>query len=266
MSGLRAYLAVLRGAFMMGVIYRFGFIFTILGNIVYMGVAYFLWNSIYANNITLRGMTFHETFLYVALGSAVFILLKTYADWYISFEIREGAIAMYLIKPVDYQLYALAVSLGSGLMNLAAVTLPTIFMLVFVFRIPIQTGPGLILFPVSLILAFLISFNFDYFIGVFGFYSESIWGMSMTKEIIVTVLSGALIPLPFFPEALQKVLLALPFSAIYNTPLMLVTRPNQDWSVLVSMLAVQVFWAAATFVLTRLFYNQAVKVLRVAGG
>jgi hypothetical protein len=47
---------------------------------------------------------------------------------------------------------------------------------------------------------------------------------------------------------------------------MLVTRPNQDWSVLVSMLAVQVFWAAATFVLTRLFYNQAVKVLRVAGG
>jgi ABC-2 type transport system permease protein len=266
MSELRAYFAVLRGAFMVRVIYRFGFIFTILGNIVYMGVAYYLWNSIYAGHTSLRGMTFHETFLYVALGSAVFILLKTFADWYISYDIREGLIAMYLIKPVDYQLYALAVSLGGALMNLAAVTLPTIFMLVFVFRIPIQPGPGLILFPVSLALAFLISFNFDYFIGVFGFYSESIWGMSTTKEILVTMLSGALIPLPFFPDAIQKVLLALPFQAIYNTPLMMVTRPNQDWNVLLSMLAVQAFWVAVTFVLTRLFYNQAVKVLRVAGG
>jgi hypothetical protein len=32
------------------------------------------------------------------------------------------------------------------------------------------------------------------------------------------------------------------------------------------MLGVQFAWAVATFVLARLFYNQAVKVLRVAGG
>jgi ABC-2 type transport system permease protein len=266
MSRLRSYLAILRGSFMVGVIYRFGFIFTILGNIIYMAVVYFLWRSIYANATTLRGMTFHETFLYVALGSAVFILLKTYADWFISFEIREGFIAVYLTKPVDYQLYSLAVSTGGALMNLTAITLPTIFMLAVIFRVPCQTGPGLLLFPVSLALAFLISFNFDYFIGIVGFYSESIWGMSITKEIFITVLSGALIPLPFFPDAIQKILLVLPFQAIYHTPLMMVTRPDQGWDVLLPMLGVQFAWAVATFVLARLFYNQAVKVLRVAGG
>ena len=266
MNSLRSYLAILRGSFMVGIIYRFGFIFTILGNIVYMSVTYFLWRSIYANASTLRGMTFNETFLYVALGSAVFILLKTYADWYISYEIREGIIAIYLTKPVDYQLYSLAVSLGGALMNLAAITIPTIIMLVFVFRVPLQVGPGLFLFPVSLALAFLISFNFDYFIGVLGFYSESIWGMSVTKEIFVTALSGALIPLQFFPETLQKILLVLPFQAIYHTPLMMVTRPNQGWDVLLPMLGVQFAWTIAIFILTRLFYYQAVKVLRVAGG
>ena len=121
-------------------------------------------------------------------------LAKKYDDFVavkgISFDIREGFIAIYLSKPIDYQLYTLSVALGSMLMNLSAITVPTVLMLVFVFRVPFEVGPGLFLFPVSLFLAFLISFNFDYFIGVIGFYSESIWGMSITKEII-EVVSGA---------------------------------------------------------------------------
>jgi ABC-2 type transport system permease protein len=266
MNELRSYLAMLRGSFMVGMIYRFGFIFTILGNIVYMSVTYYLWRSIYAHSQTIRGMTFNETFTYVALGSAVFILLKTYADWFISYEIREGFIAIYLTKPVDYQLYSLSISLGSMLMNLAAITLPTILLLVLVFKVNFTPGPGLVLFPLSLFLAFLISFNLDYFIGVIGFYSESIWGMSITKEIIVTVFSGALIPLPFFPDAIQKILLVLPFQAIYHTPLMMVTKPDLGWETFLPMLSVQALWVVVTFTLSRLFYNQAVKVLRVAGG
>jgi len=266
MNSLRSYLAVLRGSFMVGLVYRFSFIFTIVSNFIYMGVAYFLWRSIYAGTDTLRGLTFHETFLYVALGSAVFILLKTYADWQISYEIREGIIAIYLIKPVDFQLYALAMSAGAALLTLAIITLPTVLMLSFVFRVPFQVGPGLALFPLSLGLAFLISFNFDFLVGVFGFYTESIWGTSITKEIIVMVCSGALIPLPFFPEAVQRVLLVLPFPAMYYSPLMMVTRPNQGWETYLPMLGMQLFWAVVTFVLSRLFYDQAVKVLRVAGG
>jgi ABC-2 type transport system permease protein len=263
---MRGYLAVLRGSFMVGVMYRFGFIFTILGNIIYMAVTYYLWRSIYASATTLRGLTFNEAYLYVALGSAIFVLFKTYADWIISYEIREGSIATYLIKPVDYQLYSLAVSLGSVLMNLAAITLPTLILLLFVFHIPIQWGPGLIVFPFSLAMAYLLNFSIDYFIGITGFYSESIWGISITKDVLISVLSGALIPLQFFPDAIQKVLMMLPFQAMYHTPLMMVTNPNQDWESLLSMLAVQGVWALVIFGLTRLFYNQAIKVLRVAGG
>jgi ABC-2 type transport system permease protein len=263
---MSSYLAILRGSYMVGMIYRFGFVFTVLGNVVYMGVSYYLWRSIYADATTLHGLTFDETFLYVALGSAVFILLKTYADWYISYEIREGIIAIYLTKPLDFQLYALFTSLGSVLMNLTAITVPTLLLLGLVFRITPSPGPGLVLFPVSLLLAFFVNFSFDYFIGLLAFYTESTWGLSMTKEILVAVLSGALIPLQFFPDAIQRVLLLLPFQAIYYTPLMMVSKPNVGWESLFPMLAVQLVWALVLFVATRLFYNQAVKVLRVSGG
>jgi len=251
---------------MSGLIYRAGFLFTVLGNIIYMGVAYFLWRTIYGSAATIHGLTFNQTFLYVALGSAVFILLKTYVDWEISYEIREGVIAVYLTKPVDYEFYALFSSLGGMLTSLGAISLPTLFLLLVVFRVQVTPGPGLALFPLSLMIAFLISFCLDYSVGILTFYTESIWGLSITKEILVSVLSGALVPLQFYPAGIQKILLLLPFQAIYYTPLMLVSQPQQGWIPSLSMLGVQLLWAGILFVLTRLLYNQAVKVLRISGG
>ena len=263
---MRTYLPIARGTYMVGMVYRFGFLFTILGNIVYLGVAYYLWKSIYLHADTIRGLTFNETFLYVGLGSAVFILLKTYADWIIHYEIREGAIAMYLTKPVDFQLYALFANLGSLLMNLTAITIPTVLILAFAFRVHVSLGPGLFLFPLSLLLASLVSFSIDYMVGLTAFYSESVWGISTTKEIIVSVFSGALIPLQFFPDAIQRVLFWLPFQAIFHTPLMMVTRPDQGLDVLLPMMWIQVAWVIILFAASRLFFNQAVKVLRISGG
>jgi ABC-2 type transport system permease protein len=139
-------------------------------------------------------------------------------------------------------------------------------MLIFVFKVKFVIGPGLVIFPLSLLMAFMVSFYIDYFVGLLGFYSESVWGLSTVKEIIVTVFSGALIPLQFFPATLQKVLLWLPFQAIYHTPLMLVTRPDQSWNIILPMLFVQLFWVAILFIFTSLFYNQAIKILRISGG
>jgi ABC-2 type transport system permease protein len=263
---MRSYLPIARATYMVGIVYRFGFLFTILGNMVYLGVAFYLWKSIYRYSDTIRGLTFNETFIYVALGSAIFVLLKTYSDWFIHYEIREGIIANYLTKPLDFQIYNLFANLGSVLMNLTAVTLPTALVMIFFFKVKIASGLGLLLFPLSLLFAFLISFSIDYFIGLLGFYSESVWGFSTTKEIIVTVFSGALIPLQFFPEAIQRILFWLPFQAIYHTPLMMITRPNQGLNVFLPMILVQMFWAVVLFILARLFYNQAIKVLRIAGG
>ncbi len=263
---MRSYLPIARGTYMVGLVYRFGFLFTIVGNVVYLGVAYYLWRSIYSYSDTIRGLTFNETFLYVGLGSAIFILLKTYADWYIHYEIREGIIANYLTKPLDFQLYNLFANLGSLLMNLTAITIPTVLLLTFVFKVKVAFGPGIFLFPISLLLAFLISFSIDYSIGLMGFYSESVWGLSTTKEIIVTVFSGALIPLQFFPAAMQKVLFWLPFQAIYHTPIMMLTKPDQGLDVFLPMMIVQFAWAVGLFIAARLFYNQAIKVLRIAGG
>jgi ABC-2 type transport system permease protein len=266
MNQIRVYWAILRGSVISGLVYRFGYLFTVVGNIIYLCVAYFLWHSIYRYSETLHGLTFNEAFIYIALGSTVFILLKTYAEWSISREINDGKIAIYLTKPLDYQFYWLFTSLGFTVTNLVAITVPTALLLLLVFKVTIPPGPGLLLFPISLVMAFLVSFNIDYMVGLTAFYTESTWGLSMTKEIIVTVLSGALLPLQFFPGAIQKILLWLPFQAIYYTPLTMISKPAQGWDIFLPMLAVQFLWVVVSFILTRLFYGQAIKILRVSGG
>jgi len=263
---MKGYLALARGTYMIGLVYRFGFIFSIIGNVIYLGVAYYLWKSIYHYSDVIRGLTFNETFLYIGLGSSIFILLKTYTDWIMHFEIRQGLIANYLIKPLDLGMYVLFTTFGSVLMNLTVITVPTILLMTLVFKVKFVLGIGLLLFPISLLMAFLVSFYIDYFVGLLGFYSESVWGISTTKEIIVAIFSGALIPLQFFPDAIQNILHWLPFQAIYHTPLMMVTKPNQGWDVFLPMLLVQLAWVAILFVATKLFYYQAIKVLRISGG
>jgi ABC-2 type transport system permease protein len=263
---MRAYLAFLRGAVLVGMVYRLGFLFTALGNVVYMVVAYFLWRSIYAGQTSIHGLTFDQALLYVALGSTVFILLKTFTDWGMAQEIRDGTVAVFLTKPIDYQFYTFFTNLGFPLTSLVTVIAPTVILLVFFFRIHFDFGAGYLFFPLSLTLAFIISFHLDYLIGLTGFYTESIWGISITKEIIVSVLSGMLLPLQFFPAAVQQILAWLPFQAMYFTPLMMVTKPGQNVSVFLVMLGVQAAWTAATFLICRLAYGRAIQVLRVAGG
>jgi ABC-2 type transport system permease protein len=83
---------------------------------------------------------------------------------------------------------------------------------------------------------------------------------------MVSVLSGALLPLQFFPNEIQRVLEWLPFQAMYFSPLMMITDPHQSMEHFLSMLGVQCFWTVLTFLLTRLLYKQASKAIRIAGG
>jgi ABC-2 type transport system permease protein len=173
---------------------------------------------------------------------------------------------MSLVKPVNYQWLMMSQSLGFCLMNFLSIVVPSLFVLVFVFKIPINTGIGLVFFPIALVFSFILNTTIDYIISLTSFYTESIWGISSTKDIIILFLSGSLIPLQFFPEAAQNVLKLLPFQAMYHLPLMMLVEPEQSVGSYLTSLGVQLFWVVLILILARLFYKRAVKVLRVAGG
>jgi ABC-2 type transport system permease protein len=260
------YLAITRNSMQANLAYRGHFVFMALGNLVYFLVVRALWGSIYRGQASINGMSFDQAFLYLVLAMSVFLLFQTWTEWFLSSRIRSGDTVMDLIRPIDHQLQLMFDVLGSLAVNFAAITLPSILVAVFVFRAPLPLSWNLLAFLPAVAFAFLIGFNLDYLVGLTAFYTESIWGISMAKETLVLFLSGALIPLPFFPPGLRSAIAWLPFKSIYDTPLRILLGTAGDGLDIAGLYAVQLLWAAALIVLARLFFLRASRVITINGG
>lgn len=259
---------ITRNNVMSAMTYRAHFIFQTLASIFGVAVIFFLWKAIFqaSGSAVLRGMTFDQTFLYMALASAMIVLTRTWVDWSLWEQIRFGSIIMQFFRPLDYMGMTFFNSLGIFLGNFITITIPSLVAIFLLFGGTISLSWLSLLFIPALALAFVLNFCFDFLIGTTCFYTESIWGISITKDVVILFLSGALIPLPFFPEPVQQVLGILPFASMYHAPLSILTNRSIEAGTILQSLLVQVLWAVGLLLLCRQYFRTALKKLTVAGG
>ena len=74
-------------------------------------------------------------------------------------------------------------------------------------------------FLLSLILAALVQFFLFEGLSLFSFWIENTYGIRFTMRVIMEVVGGAIIPLSFFPEILQKIFMLLPFPFLIYLPM-----------------------------------------------
>ena len=263
---MKGYLGMARCSIMANIVYRAHFFFTLGGTILGITLQYFLWKAIYGDALLIQGMSFQDTFLWVALSSTIFTMFKTYVDWEMCFSIIEGSITQTLIKPTDYQLYMLSSRVGDLLLNTVIIALPTVVVLIAGFHAAIPIGINLLFFVFSLILSFLMSFTMEFIVGLISFQTNSIWGISTTKDVIIMVMSGAVVPLAFFPDWLRSVANVLPFRAMYDVPMRILLSQNIGVMEYVQGLGFQIMWITVLVVLSRIYFRQAIKVVTVNGG
>jgi ABC-2 type transport system permease protein len=120
-------------------------------------------------------------------------------------------------------------------------------------------------FLVSLFLGVVISFLFDFIFGMLAFYVKNLWGIGFGKFALVRLLSGALIPLVFFPKPIQNILNLLPFKGMIYTPVMIFLGKYQSQEMLMSMMN-QVLWIGILALCNYLLWRKAVTRLTVQGG
>ncbi|HKL86396.1 MAG TPA: hypothetical protein VJ861_08705 [Treponemataceae bacterium] len=252
--------------------YRAHVIFQILASGAGIAIQFFLWRAVYSSveggveQGIIRGMDFNQTFLYVSLATTIGILMRTWVEWEVNGQIRSGDIIMFFFKPVDYQAYMFASSMGFMAGNLITITLPGFFVVFIVLSAKVALGWNLLFFAITLVGSCLLSFLFDFFIGTTCFWTQSIWGISAAKDVLILFLSGALMPLQFYPEGFMNVVRWLPFPYIYNLPLMILTGSgtfSYDW---IKGLSIQVFWILAIFAIVRSYYRFSLRKLVVNGG
>ena len=132
------------------------------------------------------------------------------------------------------------------------------------FRSPM--GINVLYFVISVVMAILINYSIDFMVGTICLFTESIWGINMMKQVIVLLLSGATIPIAFFPDTLKTVVYYLPFQSIYNAPLTLLLDDNPQIQNVLITLGIQLFWCVIMFVLSKVFWKISLRQITVNGG
>ena len=155
---------------------------------------------------------------------------------------------------------------GSFVTSFLFTFLPTFIVVTAVTNGAIPLKINLLYFILSVVMAVIINYSIDFIVGTICLYTESIWGINIMKQVIVTLLSGATIPIAFFPEPLKSIVLYLPFQSIYNAPLTLLLDGSPETEDLLMILGTQLFWCIVMTAASKLFWKVSIRQITVNGG
>ena len=136
--------------------------------------------------------------------------------------------------------------------------------LFFHAQLPADLAAAL-LFALSVVLSFLVRVTFDFCISLFACYTLNGRGLHWIQWGVVSIFSGALIPLEFFPDWLKTVAGFLPFQAIISTPLNIYLGNVQGSAAWIAI-GLQGFWVFVLWLLGRLLLNRSLQALEIQGG
>lgn len=265
---IKGAIAIAKSSFLQASAYRAFFVFTIVSNLIFTGIIYFLWKAIYASDADgiINGMTFTQTFIYLSLAGTMTSILHSSLDWYMSFHMKSGSIAQFFTRPMDFQGLIYASCAGDILTNMTILLLPSCVLVYIISGGAIKLGWNILFFLIALFLAALLALTFDFIIGLISFYTESVWGISTLKDCVISLLAGGIIPIAFFPDSLRRVVECLPFQAMYNLPLQILINKDYAVSDYLNLLLLQLFWIAVLLIVSRVFYTVARRAVTVNGG
>lgn len=206
---------------------------------------------------------------FVAYFLCVFVvrqLIASWAAWELSFEIRQGQLAMRLLRPV-HPIAAYMVSYLAFLPLRAVVTAPIVVILLLssggahLTRSPLVWGMVLL----ALIGAWLINFFINVGIGSLAFFTGSSVKVMEVWLACFFVFSGYLVPLALFPPWLKAIADLLPFRYQVGLPveLAIASLSLQEGA---RLLLIEWGWVAGSAVVGMLVWRLGVRRFQAFGG
>ena len=222
--------------------------------------------AFYRNADASPPMTLEQTVAYVWLGQALFALIPWLWDRDTALLIRNGNVAYEMVRPVDlYWLwYARAVAWKSAAPLMRCLPILVFAAVFFRLRPPVSVGAA-VAFCAALGLSLLLSAAIVTITNISRSWTISGEGVARLNMALVGVLSGIMVPLPFFPDWFQPVVKALPYRGVIDIPFRLYLG-HIPLSAAPVHLAQQAAWTVVLVVLGRWLMARGRGKIVVQGG
>ncbi|OGO05627.1 MAG: ABC transporter permease [Chloroflexi bacterium RBG_13_56_8] len=263
---LKAQRAIFSAAFRTNLQYRVAALAGIGTQLFWGFIRVMIFEAFYRSTSTPQPISYPQVVTYVWLSQATLLLLPMRANPEIQAMIRSGTVAYELLRPVD--LYALWYS-----RSLASRTAPVLLRAAPIFLVAglflgLQAPPSLAsaaAWALSIVAAMLLSAAFTTLVTISLLWTVSGEGMSHLLIALSSILSGIIVPLPFFPDWTQAILNFLPFRGLMDIPFRLYVgyvSPSEVFSLVAHQLA----WTLVLVFLGRWLLGRATRRLVVQGG
>lgn len=184
-------------------------------------------------------------------------------------SIRQGGVALELCRPCSIYGMWFSRSAASRLANTLMRAIP-----VFAVSLLLPKPYGLTLpnnigtaamFLISMTLGFIVVVAFQMLVYISAFYTVSPMGVRIFASFIGEFCSGAVIPLPFMPEGVGRVLSFLPFASMQSTPFLIwggTYSGTEAWLAIF----LQAFWALTLIAVGYAWMRAAERKVAAFGG
>jgi ABC-2 type transport system permease protein len=206
---------------------------------------------------------------FVAYFLVTFVVRQITGSWAfyeMNFEVRDGRLAMRLLRPV-HPLWGYAAETIAAMPMRVVVSLPVAMVLLAVVGKGAVTHDPVawVMWVVSLAGSWLLTLFVNFAVGCLAFYVESSLKVMDLWLVFFFVLSGYLIPVDLFPARLRGVIDWLPFRYQIGLPVELATGAQVGVGAL-WLLARQWLWVALGFWATAVLWRGGLRRFAAYGG
>lgn len=246
--------------------YRSSYFTGIINYSIQIGAYFYLWDAIYAGRRIIGGLNKEEMITYVIVAWVVRSFYFSNLDRRVAEEIRDGKIALELIRPYSYQLVKYARAFGEAIFRVLFFALPAglAIYLLRPFGLPPDWLAGLI-FGLTVVGSFLINAQLSMMAGIMAFFTQSTSGIYRAKRVVLDLFSGLLLPISFYPEWAIKIIKLFPFQTISYMPNMIYLGKIGGLAAL-QVVLLQIFWIAVLGLASFWLWRFVVKHVVVQGG
>jgi len=256
--------AISRNAFLNLAVFRVNFFGGLVTDVLLLGFSLLLWQALYASGLESPDHAFVQVVTYLLLARVAVSIDMDFVES-LQNRVLRGEIVSELLKPLDLSNFLLAQESGNYLTRIVFRGLPIFVVVVALFDIPIPSLPYLCMFIASLILSFVLMFYINFITGIAAFWIIHLFSLNVLKTQLVRFLSGAYVPLWFFPPGLQGVLAYLPFASIVYVPVHIYLE-KETLAVSFFFLLLQCIWIVVMLLLSRWVWRRATTQLVINGG
>lgn len=250
------------------IVYKFSHLSTVTGILFSMFIQLFLWKALLPEGATYQNngeISFSTMTAYVFISSLLQILTTSYLLDNTSSKIRKGDIVFNLLRPRGLFFITLCESIGEGAYKLLFIVVPIGCLFGILFDIHLPDATSLLLFIISTINAFFLVFILEYLVSLAGFWIVQTHSLGVFFWSIFSLLSGAMVPIWFFPDWLQGLANCLPFNFVYFFPISVFTGEINIATCCQGVVA-QIAWIVVLNLLAHFVFKRGLRKIVIFGG